>query len=104
MIKLVATDIDGTILGADNVFRPKILETIEKSINRSNELLTQVLKDDKLNTYVFNFHSADKDESAVYKNLDKASRDSLRNFASGMLDRLNKATAQIEEAHKVESN
>ena len=30
MIKLVATDIDGTILGADNVFRPKILETIEK--------------------------------------------------------------------------
>ena len=63
-----------------------VLETIEKSINRSNELLTQVLKDDKLNTYVFNFHSKNDNESAVYKNLDKASRDDLRVFATKMLD------------------
>lgn len=30
MIKLVVTDIDGTILGDCNIFRPKILETIRK--------------------------------------------------------------------------
>ena len=81
-----------------------VLETIEKSINRSNELLTQVLKDDKLNTYVFNFHSANNAENTVYKNLDKASRDSLRSFASGMLERLNQVTQPIEEVPKVESN
>lgn len=82
-----------------------VLETIEKSINRSNELLTQVLKDDKLNTYVFNFHSKNNDESTVYKNLDKASRDDLRLFASQMLNRLNAVTGQSEEeVQKVESN
>ena len=80
-----------------------VLETIEKSINRSNELLTQVLKDEKLNTYVFNFNSANK-ETTVYKNLDKASRDQLRNFASGMIERLNQATQNAEEVPKVESN
>lgn len=30
MIKLVVTDIDGTILGSNNVFRPKVIETIKK--------------------------------------------------------------------------
>lgn len=82
-----------------------VLETIEKSINRSNELLTQVLKDDKLNTYVFNFHSKNDNESAVYKNLDKASRDDLRAFATQMLNRLNTVNTQTEEeVQNVESN
>lgn len=83
-----------------------VLETIEKSINRSNELLTQVLKDEKLNTYVFNFHSSDKDENTAYKNLDKASREDLRNFASSMLERLNNAVATVEgdTTQNVESN
>lgn len=83
-----------------------VLETIEKSINRSNELLTQVLKDEKLNTYVFNFHSNSKDENTTYKNLDKASREDLRNFASSMLERLNNAVATVEgdTTQNVESN
>ena len=68
-----------------------VLETIEKSINRSNEL--------------FNFHSKNDNESAVYKNLDKASRDDLRVFATKMLDRLNTVTTQTEEeVQNVESN
>ena len=67
--------------------------------------MTQVLKDDKLNTYVFNFHSKNDNESAVYKNLDKASRDDLRVFATKMLDRLNTVTTQTEEeVQNVESN
>jgi hypothetical protein len=81
-----------------------VLETIEKSINRSNELLTQVLKDDKLNTYVFNFHTNDTLENPLYKNIDKASRESLRNFAAGMLDRLNAVQANTEGIKNAESN
>ena len=35
MIKLVVTDIDGTILGNCNIFRPKVLETIKKLEERN---------------------------------------------------------------------
>lgn len=73
-----------------------VLETIEKSITRSNELLTQVLKDEKLNTYVFNFHASDSEDTNAYKNLSKASRDDIRNFANSMLDQLNKVSNTSE--------
>ena len=68
-----------------------VLETIEKSITRSNELLTQILKDEKLNTYVFNFHPTENESENIYKNINKASRDDLRNFANSMLQKLNNA-------------
>ncbi len=39
MIKLIATDIDGTILTETNEFRPKILKTIEKVKNKGVKLV-----------------------------------------------------------------
>ena len=75
-----------------------VLETIEKSINRSNELLTQILKDDKLNTYAFNFNiSTEESNNNFYKNLDKSSRDDIRNFASAMLERISTNSDTIKE-------
>lgn len=64
------------------------LDTIMKCLNRSNDLIMAIVKDDKLNSFVF------KDDAAdivyEYKDITPASKETIRAFASNMLDRLHK--------------
>lgn len=70
-----------------------VMETINKSLARSNELLTQVLRDDKLNSYSMDIsiHNEEGEKTDI-SNLSSASRADIMNFAKGMLAKLDKAT------------
>lgn len=73
-----------------------IMETLEKSINRSNELLTQLLKDDKLNRYVIPQNSENSEENT--SGITKESRDNIREFAGKMLSMVEQLNSKDDEA------
>lgn len=67
------------------------IETLMKCINRSNDLITAIVKDDKLNSFVFQNNDVEIFED--YKDITPESKDKIRTFASTMIDRL----SQLEE-------
>lgn len=63
-----------------------VLETIMKCINRSNDLIMNIVRDDKLNSFMFNKSSDDL--LYEYKDVSLESKNKIREFASKMIDRL----------------
>ena len=74
------------------------IDTIMKCINRSNDLITAIVKDDKLNSFVFQNNDAEIFED--YKDVTPQSKDKIRTFASNMIDRL---TQLEDEMNKEEA-
>lgn len=69
------------------------METITNSLARSNNIITQVLKDDKLSSIIINTTNvitADGNSSTI---MDMNSRDAVRNMASSLLDELSRVVA-----------
>ena len=64
-----------------------ILDTIMKCINRSNDLIMAIVKDEKLNSFVFNKANSN-DFMYEYKDISLDSKNKIREFASKMIDRL----------------
>lgn len=68
------------------------LDTLMKCINRSNELIMAIMKDEKLNSFVF--QSDDTDIAVEYKDITAESRENVRAFAQNMLNRFSKISAE----------
>ena len=67
------------------------METITESLNRSNQIITQVIKDEKLSSIIINTTNvitADGNSSTI---MDINSRDTVRNMASSLLAELSRA-------------
>lgn len=75
----------------------EVLDTIMKCINRSNDLIMAIVKDEKLNSFVFN-----KPEEYVYdyKDISLESKNKIREFATKMIDRL----SSLENEKEVSDN
>lgn len=71
------------------------IDTIMKCINRSNDLITAIVKDDKLNSFVFQNNDAEIFED--YKDVTPQSKDKIRTFASNMIDRLTQLEDEINK-------
>ncbi len=71
------------------------IDTIMKCINRSNDLITAIVKDDKLNSFVFQNNDAEIFED--YKDVTPQSKDKIRTFASNMIDRLTQLEEEIDK-------
>lgn len=71
------------------------IDTIMKCINRSNDLITAIVKDDKLNSFVFQNNDAEIFED--YKDVTPQSKDKIRTFASNMIDRLTQLEDEISK-------
>lgn len=69
------------------------IDTIMKCINRSNDLITAIVKDDKLNSFVFQNNNPEVFEE--YKDITPESKDKIRTFASTMIDRLSRIEEQM---------
>lgn len=63
------------------------LDTIMKCINRSNDLIMAIVRDEKLNSFVFNKVNSD-DYICEYKDISLDSKNKIREFASKMITRL----------------
>ena len=74
------------------------METITESLNRSNALITQVLKDDKLSSIIINTTNiiTPEGKSGTLMNVD--SRDAIRNAASFFLAQLQHLDSEILDA------
>ena len=74
------------------------METITESLNRSNALITQVLKDDKLSSIIINTTNIITPEGKSSTLMSVDSRDAIRNAASFFLAQLQHLDAEILEA------
>lgn len=64
------------------------METITESLNRSNQLITQILKDDKLSSIIINTTNIITPDGSSATVMSMDSRDTVRNWASSMLAQL----------------
>lgn len=64
------------------------METISNSLARSNQLITQVLKDDKLSAIIINTNNIITPDGSTATVLSMDSRDAIRNWASSTFDML----------------
>ena len=64
----------------------EVMKSLTACINRSNELITQVVSDDKLNSYMFNQEMMSTNKSSI----SLESRNKIRSMASKMLSQLDK--------------
>ena len=64
------------------------METISNSLARSNQLITQVLKDDKLSAIIINTNNIITPDGTSATVLSMDSRDAIRNWASSTFDML----------------
>lgn len=64
------------------------METISNSLARSNQLITQVLKDDKLSAIIINTNNIVTPDGSTATVLSMDSRDAIRNWASSTFDML----------------
>jgi hypothetical protein len=74
------------------------METITEALNRSNALITQVLKDDKLSSIIINTTNIITPEGKSSSLMTVDSRDAVRNAASFFLAQLQHLDAEILEA------
>ncbi len=74
------------------------MDTIMKCINRSNDLITTIVKDEKLNSFVFS--STDDDTYVDYSDVSPESRDKVRQYASEMVKKLSALEENIGGAVK----
>ena len=77
------------------------METISNSLTRSNQIITQVLKDDKLAAIVLNTTNIITPDGNSATIIDADSRDEVRNLAASLLEQLSKM-AVAENAEKSE--
>lgn len=64
------------------------METITESLNRSNNLITQILKDEKLSSVIINTTNIITPDGSSATVMSMDSRDTVRNWASSALARL----------------
>jgi len=64
------------------------METITESLNRSNQLITQILKDEKLSSVIINTTNIITPDGSSATVMSMDSRDTVRNWASSMLAQL----------------
>lgn len=64
------------------------MEVVSKSLNRSNELITQILKDDKLSSIIINTTNIITPGGDNATIIDATTRDTVRNLAKSMLAQL----------------
>lgn len=74
------------------------MEAVTNSLNRSNTLITQVLKDEKLASIVINTTNVITQEGNSATIMDMNSRDAVRNMASSLLAQLGHI-GEIEESN-----
>lgn len=73
------------------------MKTLMACINRSNELIAQVISDDKLNSFAF---ANKKVASEEIQELDSESRNKIRAMAAKLLTELNTATEDNSNEHE----
>lgn len=66
------------------------METITESLNRSNQLITQILKDEKLSSVIINTTNIITPDGSSATVMSMDSRDTVRNWASSTLAQLRK--------------
>lgn len=76
------------------------LDTIMKCINRSNDLIMAIVKDEKLNSFVFNKANSN-DYMYEYKDISLDSKNKIREFASKMIDRLSSLDDEDADSEEV---
>lgn len=70
------------------------MQTITESLNRSNNIITQVLKDDKLSSIIINTTNVITPDGQSSTIMDMNSRDTVRNMASSLLAELSRAVEE----------
>ena len=81
------------------------METITESLNRSNQLITQILKDEKLSSVIINTTNIITPDGSSATVMSMDSRDTVRNWASSVLAQLRAVeTASSETEEENESN
>ena len=78
------------------------METITEALNRSNAMITQVLKDDKLSSIIINTTNIITPNGESRNLIDANSRDAVRNAASFFLAQLQHLDPEILDAPIVE--
>lgn len=73
------------------------METITESLNRSNQLITQILKDEKLSSVIINTTNIITQDGSSATVMSMDSRDTVRNWASSTL-------AQLRNSEKLKSD
>ena len=73
------------------------METISNSLARSNQLITQVLKDDKLSAIIINTNNIITPDGSSATVLSMDSRDAIRNWASSTFDMLRNMENNTDE-------
>ena len=74
------------------------MEVVVNSLKRSNEIVTQVLKDDKLSSIIINTTNIITPDGSSATIIDADSRDSVRNMASSLLAQLQNAYNESEKS------
>ena len=74
------------------------METITEALNRSNAMITQVLKDDKLSSIIINTTNIITPTGDSHNLVSAESRDAVRNYASGLLAQMRHLDPSILEA------
>jgi hypothetical protein len=64
------------------------MEVVTNSLNKSNALITQILKDDKLSSIIINTTNIITPNGDSKNIMDANSRDAIRNYASAFLAQL----------------
>lgn len=73
------------------------METITESLNRSNQLITSVLKDDKLSSVIINTTNIITPDGSSATVMSMDSRDAVRNWASSTLAQLRNSEQSNQE-------
>lgn len=73
------------------------MQTITESLNRSNAIITQVLKDEKLSSIIINTTNIITPDGSSATIMDMNSRDAIRNMASCLLAELHNTSTDISE-------
>lgn len=78
------------------------METITESLNRSNQLITQILKDEKLSSVIINTTNIITPDGSSATVMSMDSRDTVRNWASSVLAQLR--AVETTSSETVEEN
>lgn len=80
------------------------METITESLNRSNSIITQVLKDEKLSSIIINTTNIITPDGSSATIMDMNSRDAIRNMASCLLAELRNSSDDVTvQSEEIES-
>ena len=80
------------------------METITESLNRSNQLITQILKDEKLSSVIINTTNIITPDGSSATVMSMDSRDNVRNWASSTLAQLRSAEMSKSDVIDVANN